>query len=29
MKVTEINGVKVYDLNTAKTMKEYFVEARR
>ncbi len=28
MKVTEINGVKIYDLNTAKTMEEYFSEAK-
>lgn len=28
MKVTEINGVKIYDLNTAKTLKHYLNEAK-
>ena len=28
MKVTEINGVKIYDLNTAKTLSHYINEAK-
>lgn len=29
MKVAEINGVKIYDLNTAKTLAQYLDEARQ
>jgi len=29
MKVTEINGVKIYDLNTVKSMKEFMSEAKK
>lgn len=28
MKVSEINGVKIYDLNTAKTISQYINEAK-
>lgn len=29
MKVSEINGVKIYDLNTAKTLAQYLIESKQ